>query len=611
MNPTSQQLQNILFQFFGFRSFKPHQEQVISAIFEGRDVFAAMPTGGGKSICYQLPAVASVGLTVVISPLIALMKDQADAAGLSGISAVCLNSSIDSDEAKTAYRDIRTGMVKLLYIAPERLSSMGFKEFLSSLQISLFAVDEAHCISEWGHEFRPDYRELSLLRKNFPGIPIAAFTATATTHVQKDIIRLLKLSNPYTLRAGFNRPELYYQVSQKISAEKQVLDFINDRNKAAGIVYRATRKDVEKTAAFLQTHGIQAAPYHAGLSNEERRKNQEDFKNDSIRVIVATIAFGMGIDKPNIRYIIHADLPRSIEGYYQETGRAGRDGNAAECLLLYSRGDIVKIRYHIDRMKKPAEKRKALHNMEKMSAYAGVYACRRVPLLSHFDETFTPPCGNCDVCRGVTESRDVTEDARKALSAIYRTGQRYGASYIADIVTGTDAERIRRNRHHEIPTFGVGSDREKPYWLYIIDQLVSEGCIDRTRDKYRVLSITPMGKEVLADRQKVMVIDSLVPSPRSASTVRSARGRKQEHPPNGAVDHDLLQDLKRLRADIAKEIGKPAFMVFSDATLQDMSALMPETESDMLEVKGVGPVKMDRFGYQFLDVIRKHIEKPS
>lgn len=636
----------ILADTFGFRSFKPNQEAVIQAVLEGRDVFAAMPTGGGKSLCYQLPALVLPGLTVVISPLIALMKDQTDAARASGIPAAYINSSLESEEAKSVYRELRAGTIKLLYIAPERLSfagypatgksadgnfvdggpgaadrPTGFTELLASLKISLLAVDEAHCISEWGHEFRPDYRQLSKLRAWFPGIPIAAFTATATGQVQKDIVRLLKLKSPYILRAGFNRPELYYRVEAKTSADRQVLEYILKHKQDSGIVYRSTRKDVERTAAILCAEGIKAAPYHAGLSDEVRKKNQNDFKTDMIRVIVATIAFGMGIDKSNIRYVIHADLPRSIEGYYQETGRAGRDGTQAECLLLYGRGDIVKIRYHIDRMKKQGEQDKALTNLEKMLHLAATFVCRRVHLLSHFDEEFTPPCGNCDVCRNEVQSIDVTSDANTLLAVILRTGQRYGATYLTDILTGLDTERIRQNRHNELRCYGAGREKDKSFWLRMVDELAARGFLTRSEDQYRVLSVTAEGKEIASGRQRFTVLDSLLPpmkaSVRRRESATKSGGGRDDSPAqpqsgdtipqekNNPINDELLNRLKRLRTEIARESRKPPYMIFSDATLLDMCARMPKTDAEMLAVKGVGPVKMAAFGGRFLLLLRK------
>ncbi|MDC7240149.1 MAG: RecQ family ATP-dependent DNA helicase, partial [Spirochaetales bacterium] len=437
---------------FGYDSFRPNQEEIINAVLEGKDVFASMPTGGGKSICYQIPALALEGLTLVISPLIALMKDQVDAAVESGIAAAYLNSTLKADEAASVYSRLYRGEIKLLYISPERLALDGYLDKLKELPIRFFAVDEAHCLSEWGHDFRPDYLSLAMLRDAFPGVPIAAFTATATKKVQKDIVRILKLNDPFLIRASFNRKELYYRVDRKEKTLAQISSFIKDHEGQAGIVYRTSRKDVEKTAAHLSERGIRALPYHAGLSQALRAENQEKFNNDDVQVICATIAFGMGIDKSNIRFVIHGDLPKSMEGYYQETGRAGRDGLESHCLLLYSAGDLVKQQYFIDQIADPDEQKKAKENLSRMARFAAVNVCRRKQILEYFDESAGDDCGFCDICTGSHEKINASVDAQKILSAVMRTDERFGLTHIIDIVQGADTEKMRTTGHDGLKT---------------------------------------------------------------------------------------------------------------------------------------------------------------
>ncbi|MDH4233066.1 MAG: ATP-dependent DNA helicase, partial [Nitrospirota bacterium] len=440
---------------FGFEAFRSNQEEIIRNIMACRDVFAVMPTGGGKSLCYQLPAWLLEGTAVVISPLISLMKDQVDAARENGIPAACINSSMSRQEISDACSSLKQNRTKLLYIAPERFAMPDFLRMLKGLPLSLFAVDEAHCISEWGHDFRPDYLGLSTLPQEFPDVPIAAFTATATKKVQDDVIARIGLRSPFVVRASFNRPNLFYEVRPKTKVGRQVVEFLHGRKGESGIVYRATRDSVAETVEFLTSHGIKALPYHAGLSAIERNHNQEAFSRDETQVIVATIAFGMGIDKSNVRFVIHADLPKNIENYYQETGRAGRDGEPAHCLLFFSRGDIPKIRYFIDKMPDAVENSLAVEKLNRVIEYAEHAVCRRKRLLGFFGEDYPAHnCNSCDICTGVIEKTDITRDARIIMSAISRTGQRFGAGHISDIVAGAVTKRIRELKHNELKTFG-------------------------------------------------------------------------------------------------------------------------------------------------------------
>lgn len=591
-------MDNLLRTVFGFPSFRPHQESIITSILSRRDVFAVMPTGGGKSLCYQLPAMMMEGTVVVISPLISLMKDQVDAARENGMQAVFMNSSLTSGEMSDIYTQLKRNRMHLLYIAPERFAMPHFLETLKGLTISLFAVDEAHCISEWGHDFRPDYLGLSSLKEIFPDIPVAAFTATATVKVQEDIVERLGLREPHLVRASFNRPNLFYQVERKSELKKQLLKFLSEHDNEAGIIYRTTRDAVMETSAFLTKQGIRALPYHAGLSAEERSRNQDAFSRDEALVIVATIAFGMGIDKSNVRFVVHADLPKNIEGYYQETGRAGRDGSPAVCLLFYSRGDIPKLRYFIEQIPDDRERTIAIDKLNQMSGYASHNVCRRRQLLAFFGEHFhTDNCGGCDICSGTVEQVDITTDAQILMSAISRTQQRFGAGHICDIVTGADTKRIRELRHNEIKTYGSGKQKDKKYWRYIIDELLAQQAVRQDGDQYPVLKLTPKGSDILFGDMKIMALKRA----ESKKTVARSRARADQ-----AYDSDLFDKLRTLRRKLADEHQVPPYIIFSDKTLQEMCRSYPKTTADMAEVSGVGEIKLQRYGRFFLEEIARY-----
>ena len=493
----AKQARDILKSVFGYPSFRKNQEEVIGAILSGRDVFTAMPTGGGKSLCYQIPGLVFDGLTIVISPLISLMKDQVDEALSRGIPAAFLNSSLEAEEISGIYSRLYRNKIKLLYISPERLAIEGYLEKLHKLNVNFFAIDEAHCLSEWGHDFRPDYLFLSRLRESFSKIPIAAFTATATKQVQNDIIRILNLNDPFIVRASFDRRELYYQVRPKTDVLSQIASFTENHPEEAGIVYRISRKDVEKTAAHLRMGGIKALPYHAGLSKEERTDHQGRFNNDEVNIIVATTAFGMGINKNNIRYVVHGDLPKSMEGYYQETGRAGRDGLNSICVLFFGPGDIAKQQYLLEQAGEPGEKEKGRENLNRIIRFASINVCRRKQLLEYFGESHDGNCENCDVCSNTGKKIEASIDAQKILSAIARTRESFGINHIIDIVWGADTERIRSRQHDKLKTFGVGRQKAKRWWRGIIDELIGQELISRDSSQYNVLRITEPGKKVL------------------------------------------------------------------------------------------------------------------
>ena len=523
-------IHDVLRETFGFPSFRPHQQEIVEHILVGQDVVAVMPTGGGKSLCYQLPAVVLPGTAVVVSPLISLMKDQVDGARAAGIRAAGLNSSLGPGEAAEIYRALHRGELDLLYLAPERLAVPGFLDTLAGLRISLFAIDEAHCISQWGHDFRPDYRALCELRAAFPAVPIAAFTASATGKVQEDVIGCLDLRNPLVVRASFDRPNLFYEVRRRTDTDRQVLEFLGERKGSAGIVYCATRREVDRLAAALRRRGVGALPYHAGLETGERQANQEAFDLDQAEVIVATIAFGMGIDKQNVRFVVHANLPKDMESYYQETGRAGRDGEPAHCLLLYSPADIPLLRRFHQDLEDEELRRAAAARLQEMVRFAGGLACRRRQVLRYFGEEYgADNCGSCDVCLGARESVDISEDARKVLSAVYRTGQRFGAVHVVDVVTGADTQKIRQFRHDALKTYGVGREHPKTWWRAVVDELIGQECLRQGGESGLSLSITPAGMAVLRGERTLAaarhILERRAPQKAAAGLTGAGGGR--------------------------------------------------------------------------------------
>ena len=583
---------------FGFHSFRPNQEEIVRAVLAGRDAFAVMPTGGGKSLCYQLPACLLDGTCVVVSPLISLMKDQVDAAKSNGLMAEYLNSSLTAAQRGDVGRKLTAGKLDLLYVAPERLAADGFLDILKTVPICLFAIDEAHCISEWGHDFRPDYLLLSMIVEHFGDSPVAAFTATATQHVQQDIIERLALRDPHTVRASFDRPNLFYQVEPKDDADAQILSFVRSRPGEAGIVYRTTRDSTEGTAACLASQGVKALPYHAGLENEVRKKHQDAFSRDEVDVIVATIAFGMGIDKSNIRFVVHGDLPKNMESYYQETGRAGRDGEPAHCLLLFGRGDIVKIRYFINKIEDETERSIAGQKLNQIAAFASVNACRRRQILAYFGERLEAAnCGACDVCAGQTEQIDATTEAQILMSAVVRTGQRFGAMHVVEVVTGANTQRIRRLRHDLLKTYGAGAERDKQYWRRIVDDLLGQECMVRTEGEYPVLKLTPRGEDVLYGREEFHVLRQ--PSKR----------RRRARPADAVIeyDHALFEELRAVRRQLAADRNVPPFIIFSDRTLHEMAAHFPTTPDEMWNITGVGEKKLQQYAGDFLPVVNAYV----
>ena len=595
------QLLPLLKQYFGFTSFRPLQEEIIRDALARKDVFALLPTGGGKSLCFQLPAMAQPGLTVVVSPLIALMKDQVDALQASGVPATFLNSSLAAGESRARLRGLHNGQYRLLYAAPERLMLSGVMSDLQRWNVNLLAVDEAHCISEWGHDFRPEYRQLADLRQLFPTVPMMALTATATERVRKDIVSLLKLREPSCYVASFNRPNLTYRVFAKNKPYQQVLEFLRARPRESGIIYCQSRKSTESVAQRLNTDGVKARPYHAGLTTKERSEHQELFLRDEVRVICATIAFGMGINKPNVRFVLHYDLPKNIEGYYQETGRAGRDGLPSECVLLFSAGDVVKQSSFIDEKPDPREQQIARAQLQQMVHYAESAGCRRRVLLGYFGEPFErESCDGCDNCLTPRQTFDGTLAAQKFLSCVYRIRERtrfgVGLNHVIEVLTGADTEKIRRWGHEQLSTYGIGTEHTRPEWGAIGRELVRLGHLRQTSEKFSVLELTPEGLAVLKERRRVTLT-----KPVSAPEPKAHRAGEI------ACDEVLFERLRQVRKRLADERGVPPYIVFSDVSLRQMARQYPATEGEFARISGVGEKKLREFGAVFLAEIAAHL----
>jgi ATP-dependent DNA helicase RecQ len=583
----------LLKQYFGFTSFRPLQEEIIGDALAGKDVFALLPTGGGKSLCFQLPALARPGLTVVISPLIALMKDQVDALQASGVVATFLNSSLAPGESRVRLRGLHNGEFRLLYVAPERLVLPGFLADLQKWKPNLIAVDEAHCISEWGHDFRPEYRQLVQLRDLFPGVPMMALTATATERVRSDIVQQLHLREPACYVASFNRPNLTYRVLPKAGPYEQTLEFVRSRRNESGIVYCQSRKSAESVAERLNADGVKAAPYHAGMEKDGRSRNQELFLRDEVRVICATIAFGMGINKPNVRFVIHYDLPKNIEGYYQETGRAGRDGLPSECLLLFSAGDVVKQSQFIDE-KPEAEKAIAREQLQQMVHYAESAECRRASLLDYFGETFPHEnCGACDNCLSPRETFDGTLAAQKFLSCVYRIrehgGFGVGLNHVVEVLTGADTEKIRKWGHGRLSTYGIGKEHSRPEWGAIGRELVRLGFVKQNATKFNVLELTPEGRGVLKERKPVQLTKPMKVPERRVHAIGEI-----------TCDEALFERLRGLRKRLADERSVAPYIIFSDVALRQMARNYPSNEREFTRISGVGDAKRRDFGAVFL-----------
>ena len=592
---------------FGYDSFRTLQAEIIGNVLARRDSLALMPTGGGKSLCYQLPALVFDGVTLVVSPLIALMKDQVDGLNANGIDARAINSSLPAREIEEAQAQVRRGRVKILYVAPERLALPGFRRFLHSVDLSLIAIDEAHCISEWGHEFRPDYRNLRQLRQEFPSVPVIALTATATERVRDDIIGQLDMQRGQVFLSSFNRANLSYAVRPKDESRGLLISLLRKWRGQSAIIYCFSRRETEELAAYLTAQGFPARPYHAGLGSEARRQTQDDFIRDRASIIVATIAFGMGIDKPDIRLVVHYSLPRSLEGYYQETGRAGRDELPSECVLFYSFADKAKQDYFINQMEDEAEQRNARQMLAKMAAFAESPTCRRRFVLEYFGEEWDEEnCGACDVCLEPREQFDATEVAQKILSGVVRTGERFGANHIVQVLSGSTEKRIRELGHDKLSVYGVAKDFGRAELREMIGHLLAKGLLGRHESEYATLYVTASGREFLQQRQGLTL-----PRPSPAATAAPRSGsRASGRPPGPATEYDetLFAELRALRKALADARNLPPYIVFSDESLRHMAAALPQSLDGFSRVPGVGEAKLRQYGPRFVEAIRAHCE---
>ena len=597
------QAREVLRHSFGYDEFRPPQDRIIAHLSGGGDALVLMPTGGGKSLCYQIPAMLREGTGIVVSPLIALMQDQVDALRQAGVRAACLNSTLTPDEAYAVERQLLAGELDLLYVAPERLLTPRMMELLDRSTLALFAIDEAHCVSQWGHDFRPEYIQLSQLHARFPGIPRIALTATADEPTRKEIIQRLALDDAARFIAGFDRPNIRYRIYENDgNARQRLLGFIREEHPGeAGIVYCLSRKKVEETAAWLQDQGIQALPYHAGMDNRSREQHQTRFLREEGIVIVATIAFGMGIDKPDVRFVAHLNLPKSIEAYYQETGRAGRDGLPADAWMVYGLQDVITLR----QMQAASEadenhKRIERHKLDAMLALCETTGCRRQALLDYFADPLADPCGNCDTCLQPPETWDATVSAQKALSCVHRTGQRFGVNYLIDVLLGKDNERIRQFGHQELSTYGIGGEHSASEWRTLFRQLIARGLLTVDLEGYGGLHLTQASRPILRGETSLL----LRKARKSAGRKSTRKGGKK--PLEGSVDEELWEALRDLRRELAEAQGVPAYIIFHDATLLEMAQRRPRNRSELATISGVGDRKLEAYGEDFLALLARY-----
>lgn len=586
--------------YFGYEQFRPNQEKIIQNVLDGNDVLALMPTGGGKSLCYQLPAVVQDGLTVVISPLIALMKDQVDALKLAEIPAAYLNSSLTATEQQDILLQIQENKLKLLYLSPERLFANGgaFLQSLKRLNIALFAIDEAHCISQWGHDFRPEYRLLNQLKTEFPDIPTMALTATADEITQKDILERLQFPDPKIFISSFNRPNIHYTVRPKQNYYEEIRSYISEHPNDSGIIYTLSRKDTEQLAENLQEDGISALPYHAGLNQVQRNENQEKFLRDEINVIVATIAFGMGIDKSNVRFVIHASMPKNIEGYYQETGRAGRDGLKSDALLFFGWGDVQKLKYFTQLEDNPQQTKILEGKLGQMTRFCTTRSCRRKFLLNYFGEEAPDDCGSCDFCLSDHKKLEVTVSVQKLLSAVVRLNENFGMNYTIDFLRGSKSKKIQE-QHKALKTYGVGSDISKEVWKDYTRQLLEQDYLKQDGE-YPTLQLTERGWKILKGKEKVYLFETEIND--------AAFQLSEENTVESERDEELFQKLRAARKQIAEKENVPPFLIFSDATLNELATFFPLQKTDLQKISGFGDVKIEKYGTSFLEKISAHCQ---
>ncbi|RUO37893.1 DNA helicase RecQ [Aliidiomarina taiwanensis] len=596
--PSLAAAQQLLEDVFGYKSFRFGQADIIQQVLAGGDTQVLLPTGGGKSLCYQLPALLLPGLTLVISPLVSLMDDQVSALKELGISAAAIHSGMQSVEVMNTLRGIQEGNIKLLYLSPERVLQTHFLERLQGLHISLIAIDEAHCISQWGHDFRPEYGQLGVLRNWLPGVPILALTATADAVTRTDIAERLHLQNPHLVQGSFDRPNIRYVVQEKYRNKPQVVDYVKTQSGASGIIYCGSRKRTEEIAERLVRAGVKAAAYHAGLPHEIRQSTLYRFLRDDLHVVVATVAFGMGINKPNVRYVMHYDLPRSIEAYYQETGRAGRDGAPAEAIMFYEPNDARWVRRMLNEQDDSPQVAVERQKFHAMSLFAEAQTCRRLVLLNYFNEFRDKPCMNCDLCLNPPQQYDGTVDAQKALSCVYRTGQQFGVQHVVDVLRGSKQQKIKDYQHDQLSTWGLGKDKKQEYWISVLRQLIHRGLLVQDIRFHSALRLTEEARPVLRGEVALTL----------AKPRLEAISSEQHVEARGQHDKALFRRLRKLRKELAEEHELAPYMVFSDATLQEMALLLPTTPSQMLAVSGVGKIKFERYGYDFIHEVIQYLD---
>ncbi|GHD08697.1 ATP-dependent DNA helicase RecQ [Halioglobus japonicus] len=587
---------------FGYDQFRSPQDQIIDTVINGGDALVLMPTGGGKSLCYQIPSLARSGCGIVISPLIALMQDQVSALRELGVRAAYLNSTLDPGQVMQVEEDLLRGELDLLYIAPERLNQERSLALLERAPIALFAIDEAHCVSQWGHDFRADYLQLSLLHQRFPAIPRIALTATADERTRAEIIQRLDLGEARQFIAGFDRPNIRYRIALKHNARQQLLGFLREEHpQDAGIVYCLSRKKVEDTAFWLQEQGFNALPYHAGLDSSIRADYQARFLREENIIMVATIAFGMGIDKPDVRFVAHLDMPKTVEAYYQETGRAGRDGDPANAWMVYGLQDVIKLRQMLDSSEgSETHKRAEQHRLNAMLGLCEITSCRRQSLLAYFGDDLEQPCGNCDTCLEPVDTFDGTEAAQKALSVVYRTGQRFGVNHLVDVLRGSEGEKIYQFDHHQLPTYGVGKDLDNNQWRSVFRQLVARGYLSVDLERFGALRLEEQCRPLLKGEERIDL--------RRDVKKKTARQTTRTSLPQD-IDVALWEALRECRRELAESQGVPPYVIFHDRTLQEMCVVLPRSKTAFGRISGVGERKLDKYGDDFIAVIDRHLEQ--